>query len=75
MRTVGGPYLTLTHRLGPCRPNCSVECAFLVATGAASWHEYLMVFYALTLVGNILGGVALVAVLNYGQIAPEIGHS
>jgi formate-nitrite transporter family protein len=53
----------------------SVECAFLVATGGASWHEYLMVFYAPTLVGNILGGVALVAVLNYGQVAPEIGHS
>jgi formate/nitrite transporter FocA (FNT family) len=53
----------------------SVECAFLVATGAASWHQYLMVFYAPTLVGNILGGVALVAVLNYGQVAPEIGRS
>jgi formate-nitrite transporter family protein len=53
----------------------SVECAFLVSTGSASWREYLTLFYAPTLIGNILGGVALVAVLNYGQVAPEIGHS
>ncbi len=50
----------------------SVDCAFLVQTGQASWVEFLTRFYAPTLVGNILGGVALVAALNYGQVAAEI---
>jgi formate-nitrite transporter family protein len=50
----------------------SVECAFLVVTGEASWRDFLTVFFVPTLLGNIVGGVALVAVLNYGQVAPEI---
>jgi hypothetical protein len=28
--------------------------------------------FAPTLLGNVMGGVALVAVLNYGQVAPGI---
>jgi formate/nitrite transporter FocA (FNT family) len=50
----------------------SVDCAFLVQTGAASWQDFVVRFFAPTLLGNIVGGVALVAALNYGQVAPEV---
>lgn len=50
----------------------SVECAFLVVSGEASWRDFVTGFFVPTLLGNIVGGVALVAVLNYGQVAPEI---
>jgi len=50
----------------------SVDCAFLVQTGAASWQDFFVRFFAPTLLGNIVGGVALVAALNYGQVAPEV---
>jgi formate/nitrite transporter FocA (FNT family) len=51
----------------------SVECAFLVSSGQASVYEYLVVFFLPTLLGNIVGGTALVALLNYGQVAAELG--
>jgi formate-nitrite transporter family protein len=50
----------------------SVECLFLIETGKATWRDFATVFFVPTLMGNILGGVALVAVLNYGQAAPDI---
>jgi formate/nitrite transporter FocA (FNT family) len=50
----------------------SVECAFLVQIGEAAWQDFLLGFFTPTLLGNILGGVPLVAVLNYGQVAPEM---
>jgi formate/nitrite transporter FocA (FNT family) len=50
----------------------SVDCAYLVAIGEASGREFLLRFFAPTLLGNIVGGVTLVAALNYGQVAPEI---
>lgn len=53
----------------------SVDGAFAVFAGAASWSEFWLRFFMPTLFGNILGGVALVAVLNYGQVAPEIEGS
>jgi formate/nitrite transporter FocA (FNT family) len=53
----------------------SVECAFLVQTGAASVGQYWAGFFVPTILGNVVGGVTLVAVLNYGQVVPEIkGH-
>lgn len=51
----------------------SVDTAYLVWSGAAGLSDYVVRFFAPTLLGNVLGGVALVAVLNYGQVAPEIG--
>ncbi|MFL5214177.1 MAG: formate/nitrite transporter family protein, partial [Microvirga sp.] len=36
------------------------------------YGDYLTRFFVPTLLGNVVGGVALVAVLNYGQVAPEI---
>ncbi|MGG6265558.1 formate/nitrite transporter family protein [Leptolyngbya sp. AN03gr2] len=47
----------------------SVEVLYLVMTGAATWGQYLGQFLAPTLLGNIVGGVSLVAALNHAQIA------
>ena len=52
----------------------SVEVFYLVETGRAGWGDFAAGFFAPTLLGNVAGGVALVAVLNYGQVAPEIGE-
>ncbi|MDB5569298.1 MAG: Formate/nitrite transporter FocA, family [Hyphomicrobiales bacterium] len=50
----------------------SVDALYLVETGQASWADYALRFFAPTLLGNVLGGVTLVAALNYGQVAPEL---
>lgn len=49
----------------------SVEVMYLASTGAISWLTYLVGFMTPTLIGNIIGGVVLVAVLNYAQVATE----
>lgn len=49
----------------------SVEVLYLVATGTTSWGAYFGGFMVPALLGNIFGGVTLVAVLNYGQVAPQ----
>lgn len=53
----------------------SVECAFLVQIREASLADFITRFFVPTLLGNVVGGVALVAVLNYGQVVPEIETS
>ena len=50
----------------------SVDASFLVLTDQASMTDYLWRFFTPTLLGNILGGVALVAALNYGQVVNEV---
>jgi formate/nitrite transporter FocA (FNT family) len=50
----------------------SVEAAYAVLTGLASFHAFALSFMLPTLLGNTLGGVALVALLNHAAIAPEI---
>jgi formate/nitrite transporter FocA (FNT family) len=50
----------------------SVDWAFLVQTGHVPAAKYFSEFFVPTLLGNVLGGVALVAVLNYGQVVPEL---
>jgi formate-nitrite transporter family protein len=50
----------------------SVDCAFLVQLGKASLPDYVFVFFLPTVVGNVLGGTTLVALLNYGQVAAEL---
>lgn len=50
----------------------SVEAFYLVVTGAATMADYAGKFFLPTLLGNLFGGTALVAVLNYGQVAPEV---
>ncbi len=51
----------------------SVDAAYAVAAGEASWSDYALRFFAPTFIGNVIGGVALVAGLNYGQVAPQLG--
>jgi formate/nitrite transporter FocA (FNT family) len=46
----------------------SIEVLFLVTTGALSWVSYLGGYMLPTLIGNTLGGVSLVAVLNHAQV-------
>jgi formate-nitrite transporter family protein len=50
----------------------SVECAYLVQRGQASIAQYGYDFFLPTLLGNIVGGTTLVALLNYGQVAAEL---
>lgn len=51
----------------------SVDASFLVLSSHASIIDFLWRFFTPTLLGNVVGGVALVAVLNYGQVASEVG--
>lgn len=49
----------------------SVEAFYQVAGGGAGWGEMLSGFIAPAVIGNAIGGILLVALLNYGQVAPE----
>lgn len=53
----------------------SVDCAFLVFAGTAGWDDFTLRFFFPTFLGNVCGGVALVAALNYGQVAPEVENN
>jgi formate/nitrite transporter FocA (FNT family) len=46
----------------------SVETLFLVVTGATGWGGFAGRFFLPTLLGNVVGGVALVAALNHAQV-------
>lgn len=50
----------------------SVDGFFLREIGAAGLGELATRFFVPTLLGNVIGGVALVAILNYGQVAKEV---
>jgi formate/nitrite transporter FocA (FNT family) len=50
----------------------SVEAFFAVFDGDASVVQYLAAFLAPTILGNTLGGVGLVALLNHAPLAPEL---
>ena len=50
----------------------SVEAAYAVMTGAAGIPDYFFVFLVPTFIGNVIGGVSLVAIVNHAAIAPEI---
>jgi len=49
----------------------SVDKLFLVTTGSLSLGDYLWGFLVPSLLGNILGGVSLVAALNHGAAGRE----
>lgn len=49
----------------------SVDVLYLVNIGNVSWLTYLVGFMLPTLIGNIIGGCSLVAVLNFAQVAGE----
>jgi formate/nitrite transporter FocA (FNT family) len=46
----------------------STTMFYLVATGAMSWGSYVVSFFLPTLLGNIIGGVSLVAALGHAQV-------
>ena len=46
----------------------SVKTLYAVCVGAISWADYLVRFMAPTLIGNIVGGVSLVAAINHAQV-------
>ncbi len=50
----------------------SVEGFYLVARGEHSLSDFFTVFFIPTVLGNVVGGVTLVAALNYGQVAAEL---
>ncbi|MDB5595134.1 MAG: Formate/nitrite transporter FocA, family [Hyphomicrobiales bacterium] len=50
----------------------SVDAFYLVEIGQVGLTDYALRFFLPTLIGNVLGGVALVAALNFGQVAPEL---
>jgi len=50
----------------------SAEAAYMVLRGDASVADYLGRFFAPTLLGNVVGGVALVGMVNRASIAPEM---
>lgn len=41
---------------------------YTVADGAASWTDYFARFLPPTLLGNVIGGVSLVAAINHAQL-------
>jgi formate/nitrite transporter FocA (FNT family) len=49
----------------------SVEAAYAVMSQLATIGDYFLKFLLPTLLGNIVGGVALVALLNHGSVASE----
>ncbi len=49
----------------------STEVLYLVATGALSWGGFFGRFLAPALIGNIIGGVSLVAFFNHAQVITE----
>ena len=52
----------------------SVDAAYLVAAGLRPAWYYVFGFFVPTLVGNVIGGVALVAALNHSQVVSGSGE-
>jgi formate/nitrite transporter FocA (FNT family) len=46
----------------------SVDAGFLVFTGDSTWGAFMTHAFVPALIGNIIGGVAMVAALNHAQI-------
>ena len=49
----------------------STEAAYAVVNGVASVQDYLVRFFAPTLLGNLIGGTALAALLNHAPVAHD----
>jgi len=49
----------------------SVEVLYMASTGAASYPHVVLHYMVPTLIGNILGGVSLVAALNHAQVVSK----
>lgn len=53
----------------------SVEVLFLVMTGRLSWFAYVGGYMFPTLLGNIIGGVSMVSVVNHAQVVSGMSQS
>jgi formate/nitrite transporter FocA (FNT family) len=55
----------------------SVESFYVVTTGSASWSAFFMHFFVPALIGNVTGGVSLVALINHAQLVAgrSVGNS
>ena len=50
----------------------SIETAFAAMQGAIGWQDYLIRFLIPAFIGNSIGGVVFVALLNHAQVKEEI---
>ena len=50
----------------------SVEGGFAAMTGAIGWGDYLLGFLIPAFIGNSIGGIVFVALLNHAQVKEEI---
>ena len=50
----------------------SVEGAFAALNGAIGWAQYAIGFLLPALIGNSIGGVVFVALLNHAQVKAEV---
>jgi formate-nitrite transporter family protein len=50
----------------------SVETGFAAMQGAIGWQDYFVKFLVPALIGNSIGGVVFVALLNHAQVKQEI---
>lgn len=50
----------------------SVEVAYAAAVGAVTWETYIFRFLLPAFLGNTVGGVVFVALLNYAQVRKEV---
>jgi Formate/nitrite family of transporters len=53
----------------------AVEVFYLAANGGTGWGDAVGGFLVPAVLGNIVGGVLFVALLNHGQVAAERGHA
>lgn len=51
----------------------SSEAAYAVLIGHRAFADYWVTFFVPTLIGNTIGGVCLVAMLNHAPVAEELG--
>jgi formate/nitrite transporter FocA (FNT family) len=49
----------------------SIEGFYALLIGQATWTDFIGAFFIPALLGNILGGVLLVAAINYAQVASD----
>src|SRR3954447_24916908 len=50
----------------------SADAAFAALQGAVGWDQYLLGFLVPALIGNSIGGVVFVALLNHAQVKEEV---
>lgn len=53
----------------------SAEAFYAVLVNGASMARFVFGFVVPTLIGNVIGGVLLVAILNHAPLAPELEHA